>query len=233
MDDLTSLSRDVAAVAALIGDPARSRMLLALLGGRALPAGELADAAGVTPQTASAHLNKLRAGGLLALEAQGRHRYYRLTGGGAARLLEELTGFAAGGEPPNLTRPALEDEDPLRFARTCYDHLAGRVGVALSDALVASGALVPAGRDYRVTRAGAGTLAGLGVEVASLARRRRHLARRCLDWTERRPHVGGAVGAALAGVMVERRWVVRTPGSRALHVTPGGLRGLEGLGVRL
>lgn len=215
---------DLAAVAALIGEPARATMLVDLLDGRALTASELAARADVAPSTASEHLTRLVAGGLLACDAQGRHRYYRLADAGVARALESLGALA------RPTRPADRFEQELlqglRLARTCYDHLAGRIGVAVADALTSRHLIEEDGSEYRVTPAGQAWFVALGVDVAAARRRRRAWARRCLDWSERRPHLAGALGAALLARLLELDWVERLDGERALRVTPAGRDGL-------
>jgi DNA-binding transcriptional ArsR family regulator len=219
------MDADVAAVAGLLADPARARMLDTLLSGHALPAGELARHAGVTPQTASAHLRRLLQGGLLAVEAQGRHRYYRLAGPAVAEAVEALALIA----PPLPVRSLRQSQraEALRFARTCYDHLAGVVGVAVADALLRAGALRPAaGRDYQVTPQGERLLGGLGVDVAELRRRRRAFARGCLDWTERTPHLSGALGAALLERLLGLGWLARGRVPRGLVLTDAGRDGL-------
>jgi DNA-binding transcriptional ArsR family regulator len=221
------MDADVAKVAGLLADPARARMLDALLAGRALAAGELARHAGVTAPTASAHLRRLLDGGLVAVESQGRHRYYRLAGPAVAEAMEALSLIA----PPRPVRSLRQSQraEVLRFARSCYDHLAGVVGVALADALLRTGTLRAAGgRDYEVTAEGEAALAGLGVEVAALRRRRRAFARRCLDWTERAPHVSGALGAALLERLLELGWLARGRVPRGLVLTETGRDGLAG-----
>src|SRR4051812_9116615 len=171
---------DLAALGALIGEPARSRMLTALMGGIALTATELALEAGVAPSTASVHLAKLLAGGVLAIERQGRHRYYRIAGAEVAALLESLAGIAASGSRPR-TGPA----DPaLRAARVCYDHLAGERGVWLCDALRARGLI--GAREGAVTSTGEAFFGRFGIDLDGLARSRRTFSRLCLDWSERR-----------------------------------------------
>lgn len=216
----TGVAADVAALAALVADPTRAALCLALLDGRAWTAGELARSAGVAPSTASAHLDRLVAGGLLVQERQGRHRYLRLAGPGQAALLETL--LAHVGPPPPATGSLrrVRASAALTRGRTCYDHLAGRLGVALADAMVARG-LLTAGFD--LTPAGAdwfdGLEPGLGVRVRS---GRRPAARSCLDWTERRPHLGGAAGAALLAHATGAGWVRRERGSRAVRLTPVG-----------
>jgi DNA-binding transcriptional ArsR family regulator len=224
---LEGMDADVARVAGLLADPARARMLDRLLAGRALAAGELARHAGVSPPTASAHLGRLLDGGLLAVETQGRHRYYRLAGPAVAEAMEALSLIA----PPLPVRSLRQSQraEVLRFARSCYDHLAGVVGVALADALLRAGTLRAAGgRDYEVTPEGEAALGRLGVEVVALRRQRRAFARRCLDWTERAPHVSGALGAALLERLLELGWLARGRVPRGLVLTEAGRDGLAG-----
>lgn len=209
----------VAEVAALIGDPARANILLALMGGRALTATELATCAGVTPQTASGHLAKMHGLGILAREAQGRHRYFRLASAEVAEVLEALMAVAAGAAP-RLRSPGPRDA-ALRLARTCYDHAAGRLGVAIADALAAQGHVVLEGGAAAVTESGHAFFAGLGVGFGGGGRR--PLCRACLDWSERRPHLAGRLGAALLDHALKRDWVRRAADGRALGLTPLGL----------
>lgn len=212
----------VAEVAALLGDPTRAEMATTLLDGRARTTGELARGASVAVSTASGHLGRLLAGGLLAVEASGRHRYYRLAGPDVAGLLESLQSVAVVGYRP---RSGPRTPADLRFARSCYDHLAGTLGVALHDHLVAGGVdgtvLTPQGRS---------ALEALGVDLVASTRSasRRPPVRGCLDWSERRPHLAGAVGAALLSTLLERRWVVRRHVPRALRLTTGGRIALSG-----
>jgi DNA-binding transcriptional ArsR family regulator len=223
----------VSGVARLIGEPARAAMLDALLSGPALAAGELARAAGVSPATASEHLARLRAGGLVEVVAAGRHRYYRLASPEVAEVLETLS--LLGSARPVRSLRESRSARALALARTCYDHLAGRLGVAVCDALVSRQALVAGGDGYLLTDSGAALLDGLGVPVATARATRRHFARLCLDFTERRPHLAGALGAVLCGRLLELGWLVRrTPGHRALRVTDAGRAGLAAtLDVRL
>ena len=220
---------DLAAIGALIGDPSRARMLDALMSGRALAAGELARVAGVGASTASEHLARLRDGGLVEVVAQGRHRYYRIAGPDVGVALEALSHIS-----PALPVGTLRQAGHARalgFARTCYDHLAGVCGVALHDALLAHEWLTPA---YDVTRAGEHALAGWGVDVAAARARRRSFARGCLDWTERRPHLAGALAADITDGLVERGWFARRASdSRALRLTDAGRVGFEALGCVL
>ena len=211
---------DLARVAALIGDPARARMLTSLLGGTALTATELALEANVAPSTASAHLAKLTDARVLAIEKQGRHRYFRLFDADVAEVLEDLIGIAAKRGTTRRIGPA----DPaLRAARVCYDHLAGERGVWLLDRLRARGFI---GEAMNVSRAGDAFFAKLGIDVATLARSRRPLCRPCLDWSERRHHLGGSLGAAILGRMFALRWARREPDSRAVTFSASGTRAL-------
>jgi DNA-binding transcriptional ArsR family regulator len=228
-----------ASVAALAGDPARAGMLHALMDGRALTATELAHAAGVTAQTASSHLARLVAAGILNVEKQGRHRYHRLASPAIARMMESIMQVASDLEAPRPRLSVGPREAALRTARTCYDHLAGRLGVALADALVAQG-FAELDRDAGVlTDQGFAFLARVGIDASRLAApggrpTRRVLCRPCLDWSERRPHLAGAVGAALCATSLERGWVRRLPGTRAVAVTPKGSRIFrEEFGVRM
>jgi DNA-binding transcriptional ArsR family regulator len=214
---------DIAAIAALIGDPSRAAMLSALSDGRALPAGELARAARISAQTASAHLDKLFRRHLLAVEVQGRHHYYRLRDARVAELLESLAIVAA--PAPALSAAQRDGSRALRFARTCYGHLAGRLGVELTRALCRSGTLREDETAYRVTRIGEGRLRALGIEVGALTRR--PLTRRCLDWSERRHHLAGSLGVALAHRLIELGWLSRTRQSRALRITDRGAAALR------
>ena len=206
-------------------------MCLALAGGEARPAGELAARAGVSAQAASNHLARLVAGHILRVEQQGRWRYYRLAGAEVGHAVEALAVVAP--QQPEA-REGLAGAASLRLkeARTCYSHLAGRLGVAIADALIAQGWLEDNGAAYRVTPLGVRSLSALGIQ--SNGRRAPEAARRCLDWTERRHHVAGPVGTGLADLALARSWVRRLRDSRALLITPGGRRELKRiLNVRL
>jgi DNA-binding transcriptional ArsR family regulator len=222
---------DIAEIGALVGDPARAGMLASLLDGRALTATELARAAGVAPQTASGHLARLAATGLLKVEKQGRHRYHRLASPAVAQMLEGIMQVAT--SAPRLERTPIRvgpADKALRAARACYDHLAGRLGVAIADALIAGGHLEFAEDGGALTPSGAAFLTKLGVELpvpSGSARAARLFCRPCLDWSERRPHVAGAVGQAICRHCLDRGWVRRIPGSRALAITPKGTLGLR------
>jgi DNA-binding transcriptional ArsR family regulator len=211
----------VAEAASLIADPARAAMLMALVDGRAMPAGELAYSAGVTAQTASSHLSRLLDGGLLAVEKEGRHRYYRLAGAHVAQALEQLAAIRPAGP---VRRKALTPEArEMSFARCCYDHLAGRLGVAVTDALMRRDFLLPAeNKIFEVTPAGKTWFGGVGVDVAALKPTRRGLARQCLDWTERSHHLAGPLGAAFLRALCEKGWLRRSRVSRRVEVTPKG-----------
>ena len=210
----------IASVAALIGDPARANMLTALMNGCALTARELAETGGIAPPTASGHLARLVDAGLLAVRRQGRHRYYRLSGPDVAETLEALMGLAQRtGAVPVRTGPR---DAALREARLCYDHLAGERGVALLESLQRR-KMVDQGDTLQLTEPGRAFLAGLGIAADRLAGGRRPLSRACLDWSERRSHLGGALGAALLELMIERSWLRRGEG-RVLRFTPTGAK---------
>ncbi|MGC5019119.1 ArsR/SmtB family transcription factor [Micromonospora sp. DT47] len=219
----------LADLAVLLADGTRASFCLALLDGRAWTAGELARAAGVAPSTASDHLSRLVRGGLLVEERQGRHRYLRLAGPAVAQLIEDLAGHLPPTPRPASSLRAATADAALARARTCYDHLAGRLGVRLRDALLARG-LLEAADGLALTAAGREWLAGLGVPVAPLRAGRRPLLRDCLDWTERRPHLAGALGAALCHRFAELGWTARG-GGRSIRVTPSGVAAFTELGL--
>jgi DNA-binding transcriptional ArsR family regulator len=217
---------NIAEVAALAGDPARANILAALLDGRAQTAGELAHAAGVTAATASGHLAKLTDGRLLVAQAQGRHRYFRLASVDVAQMLEAIMVVA---DTPTLHvqpgRATPRVPVALREARACYDHMAGRLGVALADALVRTGVVILSPEGGEVTEAGRALFERLGVSLAPAPTSRRLLCRPCMDWSERRPHIAGVLGAALLDRALTLGWVRRAPSGRALSITPEGRRG--------
>lgn len=217
----------LAATAALLGDPARANMLQALMDGRALTAKELAYAARVTPQTASGHLAKLTDGALLTAEKQGRHRYYRLASPLVGQMLEGVLAVAGPARPATTWRGG----EALRTARTCYDHLAGRLGVALADALSARGHVALGTDGGEVTETGLRFLAAFG---ASPVEGRRVFCRPCLDWSERRPHLAGRVGAALADRCFALDWIARQRDTRAVTITRAGQAGFADMfGIEL
>jgi DNA-binding transcriptional ArsR family regulator len=222
----------IAEIGALVGDSARANILAALMGGQALTASELAWRAGVTAQTTSGHLAKLTEAALISLTRQGRHRYYRLASPLVGRMLEVMAVASAQG-PPRY-RPRSRIDDALQQARTCYDHLAGRLGVALADALVAKGHVVLGEDGGETTRRGERFFAKWGIDLAAAASQKRCFCRPCLDWSERRPHIAGALGAKLADRCFELDWVQRRKDSRALIITRRGTLGLDSLlGIRL
>ena len=225
---------DIAKVGALVADPARARILLALGDGRALPATVLADEAGVSPSTASTHLSKLVAGGLLDVRRQGRHKYFRVAGPDVGELIEVLARLSPAGAVHSLRQS--NKAEAIRFARTCYDHLAGLVGTALMDAMLERDMLTADGADsdYRLTDRGEAELNAFGIELEPLRARRRPLIRGCVDWTEQCHHLAGGLGAALAHRMFEIGWLEPARRSRAVHLTTAGNRGLrETFGVEL
>lgn len=219
----TGAGARLSGLAAAIAEPARTRMLCCLLDGRARTSTELAAVAAVSPSTASAHLARLHRQGLVRTLAQGKHRYHRLEGKDVARALEALMVLAGGpraGFVPSTPRR-------LRAARTCYDHMAGAVAVSLHDRIRESGWLSsssPGDDAYELTRKGAGEFESLGIDVAAVRARRRRFAYPCVDWSERRPHLAGALGAALLDLSVRRGWVARDLDSRILEVTARGRR---------
>ena len=222
----------IAEIAALAGDPARANILTALLDGRAMTATELAYAARVTPQTTSAHLAKLVEAGLITATPSGRHRYFRLASPRVAQMLESIVAVAGDNRPrfKPLSRQAAE----LRAARVCYDHLAGQLGVRIADAMIARGYLVLEDDGGRITDTGMRYLWDLGIDTRIAGKGRRYLCRACLDWTERRPHIGGAIGAALAERWLALGWIARAKDSRAVSVTPAGESGFrDSLGMSL
>ncbi len=212
----------VAEIAALVGEPARAHMLLALGDGRALPAGELAACADVTAQTASGHLARLEQAGLVTVVRQGRHRYYRIASVEVASMLEAVMAVAAV-SPPAVMR--FHADPVLQEARTCYNHLAGRLGVAICDALVRIRAVVLDGEIAHVTTEGLAFLESWGINVSRI---RLHPAcRTCIDWSERRHHLAGTVGIAIHEHCLALQWIEHHLDSRAVRITPTGERGLR------
>jgi len=220
---------DVASVAALMGDRARCAMLTALIDGSERPAGELAKAAGVSAATASGHLQRLVAGGLVSVRSGGRHRYYRLSGPLVGAAIEALSLISPPVEARSLRQSIAAAA--LAEARSCYDHLAGRAGIALRDSLLTRDLLSADGaRDFRLTDRGLRFLQELGLDAEPLLRSRRMLARDCLDWTERKPHLAGALPAALLARFLELGWLDRRRNDRALTITDLGQANLPALG---
>ena len=216
-----------AQIAALAGDPARAAMIQHLMDGRALTASELARVAGITPQTASGHLAQMTAVGLLTVEKQGRHRYHKLASAAVARMMESIMQVASDLEPASRRLTVGPRDTALRAARTCYDHLAGHLGVAIADALVDRRFVDLEPDGGVVTESGIEFFARVGIAIAPLAVRSRKisgrvLCRPCLDWSERRPHLAGALGAAIRSHSFDRGWIRRLEGTRAVAVTPKG-----------
>lgn len=211
---------DISRIATLIGDPARSNMLLSLMDGRALTASELAEAGGITKQTASSHLGKLLDGGLLAKEVQGRHHYYRLGDGDVAHAIEALLQVAERG-PGRRTRTGPSDPE-LRKARICYDHLAGELGVRLFDTMQTAGCLSENNGDIGMTDAGWGFLGKAGIDPADFPKSRRPMCRTCLDWSVRRHHLAGQVGSVILSRIMELGWARRQTGTRIIAFSKPG-----------
>jgi DNA-binding transcriptional ArsR family regulator len=214
---------DFSYVAKLMADPSRAAMLDALLGLDGLPATELARKANVSIQTASGHLSKLVEGELVRVEKHGRHRYFRLASTDVAQAIETLTVIA----PPariNSLKDSLRSEK-IKIARTCYDHLAGKLGVALTEAFIEKGYLVEADEDFTVTDRGENYFHEFGIELDSLRRKRRHFARKCLDWSERRYHLAGSLGHAVLVRLLDLYWIEKLPG-RAIKITKEGQKRL-------
>lgn len=213
---------NITTIAALVGDPARAQALTLLMAGRALSATELADAAGITRQTISSHLAKLVDARLLAVEAQGRHRYFRIADAEVAAMLESLMGLAFGTGALPLHLKLGPSAPALRKARVCYDHLAGELGVLVHDRLAARGAFGFGADGIALTAAGADLVGELGVDVAALETMRRPMCRTCLDWSERRHHLAGALGSALLDRIERLGWAQRIHGSRVIAFDAGG-----------
>lgn len=229
--NVTGSPFSIAEIGALIGDPARANILLALVGGQALTAGELAWCARVTAQTASGHLAKLTDAGLLTVKAQGRHRYYRLASPLVAQMLENMQVVAAVQSPPRH-RPRTRIDEALQQGRTCYDHLAGRLGVALCDSLVANGHVVLESEAGAATDSGIAFFRRFGIEL-NPRNTRRCFCKPCMDWSERRLHIAGSLGSGLLHRCLDLGWIERVRDTRAVCVTNKGWDGLgETFGIR-
>ena len=215
----------LARFAGLFADQARAKILDALTDGRPRTATELAYRAGVSPPTASSHLAKLVQAQLLAVEIDGRYRHYRLAGPNVGRAVEALLAIAPDGERGG--KEITNELEPIRIARTCYDHLAGKLGVTLTHVMVKRRYLKSHGREFILTASGEAFLKDFGVDVEKAKRQRRTFAYQCLDWTERKPHLAGGLGASFAARWIELGWVVRVPEERYLVVTEAGRRGLR------
>ncbi|MFZ6778084.1 ArsR/SmtB family transcription factor [Undibacterium sp. Ji83W] len=232
MDDAQSIPGIIPRIAALLADPARAAILWTLIDGTTRPAGELAFAANVSAQSASAHLARLVEGGLLMSQAHGRHRYFRIASAEAASLIESMavlgvaTHTKTSRQPP---QPALVRAMPHQFlhARTCYDHLAGELAVQLLDAMLKAKWLEPEAKDFKLTALGREKLVAMGVASPEHGKSRRLYARCCIDLTQRRPHLAGVLGAELLDLFVREAWILRTPRSRVVSVTPKGQQALQ------
>jgi DNA-binding transcriptional ArsR family regulator len=219
-----SIASNVALIASLLSDRSRSAIATLLLDGRSHPAGELAAAARVTPQTASFHLSRMTETGIVTVEKHGRHRYYRIGRAADAEVIEQLLSLAKPAEIKSFRQSVMMRE--LREARFCYDHLAGQTAVAIVEAMEARALLRKAGMEYEVTAEGESFFADFGLDLAVLRRKRRAFARCCLDWTERKHHLAGALGQALTDRMFERGWLVRNEAGRGVRVTKEGEAGI-------
>lgn len=222
----------LAEIAALMGDVARANILSSLMDGRALTASELAWHSGVSPQTTSGHLARLSEANLISMAKQGRHRYYRLASPEVAQAIEALMALASFG--PKRHRPVGPKDEALRRARTCYDHLAGRLGIAVAEALTAREYLVLSDSAGALTERGQRFLCDFGIELETERNAKRAICKTCLDWSERRPHLAGRLGAALCTRMFDLGWVERIKDSRALAITTRGRDGLQetfGIGI--
>jgi DNA-binding transcriptional ArsR family regulator len=224
---MPTIAPQLAEVAQLAADPGRANILSTLMDGRALTAGELAAVAGVTPQTTSSHLAKLVERELLTVEKRGPRRFYRLATPLVARMLEGMMNVAVTG--PARFRPPSKIDDQMRRARTCYDHLAGELGVALTDSMIERGRLTLEADAGELTVRGAEFLAGLGIDLNSPGRSRRAFCRPCLDWSERRPHLAGRVGASIASLAFARDWIRRRPQGRSVEITEHGIAAFRDL----
>lgn len=220
MDAARDTDQAVSRIAAAIGEPARARILFCLMDQRARTSTELAVVANVSPSTASVHLNRLRAERLVTVHVQGKHRYYGLYGAEVAALLEQMSVVA--GRPRSKFVPNTPNR--LRSARTCYDHIAGVLGVALHDSFQTRGWIATNDDRYDLTPKGATMLAGLGIDIDAMRSLRRRFAFGCLDWSERRSHIGGSLGAAILSLTLKRKWVTQELDSRCLMVTRTGRR---------
>ncbi|MGK9268275.1 winged helix-turn-helix domain-containing protein [Bacillus inaquosorum] len=219
------MNPNIAKISSLLSDPSRSSILLSLMDGRIHPAGELAYLANIKPQTASFHLNKLLEAKLISVEKHGRHRYYRLSNSEAASVIEQLLSIAPKEKVTSL-KDSKEKSD-LHFARTCYDHLAGYVGVQITNSLVEQGMLKKVDLNFEVTSKGSLFFSNFGINEEQQRNKRRAFARCCLDWSERQHHLAGALGNALLVRMLEEKWIVRMPKTRAIKITQSGKTAFE------
>lgn len=220
MDDAPDLPR----IAGLLADPARAKMVWSLMGCTTRPAGELAYCANISAQSASGHLAKLVRGGLLRVEVQGRHRYFKIASEEVASVIEAMASLGVASGPRSPRPPLPSPAVPVEFlhARTCYEHLAGQTAVKVLEAMLEARWLAADGRDFTVTPLGEEKFGALGIDLDQARRSRRVFARTCVDLTERRAHLGGALGDALLALYLVRGWVLRQRRSRVVHITPKG-----------
>lgn len=219
------MNPNIAKISSLLSDPSRSSILLTLMDGRIHPAGELAYLANIKPQTASFHLKKLLEEKLISVEKHGRHRYYRLSNSDTANMIEQLLRMAPKAKVTSLKDSKVKSD--LHFARTCYDHLAGYVGVQMTHSLVEQGILKKVDLNFEVTSEGSLFFSKLGINEEHQRHKRRAFARCCLDWSERQHHIAGALGNALLVCMLEEEWIVRMPKTRAVRMTQSGKTAFE------
>lgn len=218
-------SSNIAQVASLVSDASRAAILTVLLDGRYHPASELAYMAKIKPQTASFHLSKMVAANLVTVEQQGRHRYYGIQNQEVAQIMETLLSIAPPVKIRSLNQAA--ENEALRQARTCYDHLAGKLGIQLTNSLLSAGVISEVGDQYTVTEKGEDFFKVFQVDLGRVKRKRRSFTHRCLDWSERRHHLAGALGHALLERLLELHWIQRVPSTRAIKITPEGKKGLQ------
>jgi DNA-binding transcriptional ArsR family regulator len=219
-----SSSPDASTIASLISDPSRAAILTALMDGRSHPAGDLAYAANIKPQTASFHLAKMLEANVVSLEKQGRHRYYRIENFEIAKALETL--LALSPQPKVNSFKQVTENESLRLARTCYDHLAGKLGVKLMDALVDKGYIIEKSNDILITKDGEIFFESFGIRLDFVRKKRRSFVHKCLDWSERRHHIAGALGHELIERFFELQWIERMEKTRAIRITSAGRKGL-------
>lgn len=216
---------NIAQVASLVSDASRAAILTVLLDGRYHPASELAYMANIKPQTASFHLSKMVAANLVTVEQQGRHRYYGIQNQEVAQIMETLLSITPPVEIRSLNQAA--ENEALRQARTCYDHLAGKLGIQLTNSLLSAGVLSEVEDQFTVTEKGEDFFKAFQVDLVRVKRKRRSFTHRCLDWSERRHHLAGALGHALLERLLELHWIQRVPSTRAIKITPEGKKGLQ------
>ncbi|PLR85643.1 ArsR/SmtB family transcription factor [Bacillus sp. V33-4] len=218
---------NIAIIASIVSEASRAAILTVLLDGRFHPASELAYMAGIKPQTASFHLHKMVDANIITVEKQGRHRYYGIRNPEVAQVMESLLSIAPTNQIKSF-KQAKEDKE-IRAARTCYDHLAGNLGVKITDSLISMGMIKEQQKDFIITEKGEQFFLSLQIDIQQVKRKRRSFSHKCLDWTERRPHLAGALGNALFEKLLELKWIKRIPQTRAIKITSVGKTGLKEL----